>query len=229
MFNLNPNHKRHEKPNLAAFPECHFDYAKEYQVRDGYYEGEIVDAVTVYAESQMVNTKNGPREDLTVILIDNDNKRFKARFHGALHRPDGTESDLSDRTYDFVKMASRQKNRNINEFTTTYESFGAQKTIYPMLCGIKTRAVVATTGTYRGYAKNDAELFNPDGRSEEEFEKGAAQPNKILSALATLKARYQKFASENTSPQPVSYGSSSTAEIRPSANASVDDEDDIPF
>lgn len=234
MFNLNPNHKRYEKPDLSAYPDCHFDYAKEFTVREDDYEGEIVDAVVVYAESQMVNTKKGAREDLTIVLIDGNKNRFKAKFYGELHKEDGTVSDLSDRTYDFIKMATRQKQTNVNEGALTYKAFDSEKTIYPAMCGVKTKAVIARTGTYQGYATNAVELFNPDGRSEVELEQGITLAQDIMNKQRELKARYVKFKSENTAPQPAQggYGGSyTTVDIRPTASvrAEVEPDDDIPF
>lgn len=234
MFNINPNHKRFEKPDLSAYPECHFDWAKEFNVRDDDYEGEIINAVVVYAESQMVTTKKGVREDLTLILIDQNKQRFKAKYYGELHKEDGSVSDLSDRTYDFIKMATRQKQRNINEDTVTYKSFDVDKTIYPVLCGVRTRAVVATTGTFQGFAIQSVELYNPDGRSEVELEQGLNVAQDIMNTLRDFKARYTKFKSENSGPQPVQsggYGSYGTAEIRPTASvrAEINPDDEIPF
>lgn len=234
MFTLNPNHKRYEKPDLSAYPDCHFNFAQEFYVREDDYEGEIVDAVVVYAESQMVSTKYGMREDLTLILIDQTKHRFKAKYYGELHRDDGTVSDLSDRTYDLIKMAMRQKQTDINAGTVTYKSFETEKTIYPTLCGVKVKAVVARNGTYNNYATNSVELYNPDGRSEVEFEDGATVARDILNKQRELKEVYLKFKNDNSGPQPVhsnSYGSSSTVQIRPTANVGADlnPDDDIPF
>ena len=135
--------------------------------------------------------------------------------------------------YDFIKMATRQKQTNVNEGALTYKAFDSEKTIYPAMCGVKTKAVIARTGTYQGYATNAVELFNPDGRSEVELEQGITLAQDIMNKQRELKARYVKFKSENTAPQPAQggYGGSyTTVDIRPTASvrAEVDPDDDIP-